>query len=258
MRWWLYDGKKTTGPFTKEDLARVSSLSPEAPLCREYLLGTADEVWFRAVDVKEIASIFPPAILKEAAENPQGTKKPGPWPPDPTGRDIDTYGSVERRMQIVDTIIGAAQDRITLRTERFQKLQAELDKRLETADMLQEKIQTMAVKFGGLAWVKEELDQSRAAMAMQHKRISELNEQIKKLEEAPLPEPPPAPEPPPPPPAPEPLAAEPLDEVTPSRRRKRKSRRRVKRKSASNTPISDPFGSDLPNAEFKANPPEPF
>jgi len=250
MRWWLYDGKKTTGPFSKQDLARLGDFSPESPLCREYTLGTPDEEWFRAVDIKEISPIFPPAIREKAASEPIPQGKPGPWPPDPTKRDLDAYGSVERRMEIVDRSIAAAQDRITLRTERFHTLQGELDRRLETADALEDKIRTMAAKIGGFVGLREELDQARAAMAMQQKRISDLHEQMKTLEAAPAPLPEIKPEEPPVP------IVETEEKLSP--RKRRRAQRRAKRRSKSDKPAADPFGTDLPNADIKSDLPEPF
>lgn len=250
MRWWLYDGKKTTGPFSREDLARLDALSPEAPLCREYVLGSPEETWLRAVDVKEIAPLFPPALRERAKAKAEPEGKPGPWPPDPAGRDVDAYRSVQRRMEIVDRSIAAAQDRITLRTERFHKLQSELDRRLDTAAALEDSIRAMAAKIGGFVGLREELDQARAAMAMQEKRIAELHEQMKELETSPEPPAPPEPPPPGPPPA---EASRPPREAEPGRKG-----RRAPRRSGSERTRTDPFETDLPNADFETGPPDAF
>ncbi|PCI36686.1 MAG: hypothetical protein COB53_08665 [Elusimicrobia bacterium] len=232
MRWWLYDGKKTVGPFSKEDLARLQVFSPNIALCREYLLATPHEEWFRAVDIKEVAGIFPPGIRSKAeAEKPEG--KPGPWPPDPSGRDIDPLYNVGKRMEIVDTILAAAQDRITMRNERFHKLQTELDRRLHIADALEDKIQHMAVKMGGLRWVQDELDHARAAMAMQQKKISDLDEQMEKLEKEQAEAVESAKTPP------ESTASE---EEKPGRRKRRTKRRRARRTSSTKPAGPDPFG----------------
>ncbi|OIO10675.1 MAG: hypothetical protein AUJ52_03705 [Elusimicrobia bacterium CG1_02_63_36] len=245
MRWWLYDGKKTTGPFSKDDLARLPGVLPETPLCREHKLGSAQEEWLRAVDVPEVAGIFPPSSRERAGASLGPLAKPGPWPPDASRRDVDDYKNVEQRMEIVDRSLAAAQKRISLRTDRFHRLQEELKRRLDTAEALDDKIRAMAAKIGGFVGLREELDQARAAMAMQQHRIGELQEHMKELEKPPPP--------PPPPPAPEPRTprAEPVFEApveeAPSRKRRKRSRRERKEKRGS----SDPFADALPEAEFK-------
>jgi hypothetical protein len=266
MRWWLYDGKKSTGPFSREDLARLSGFSPETALCREHKLGTPNETWHRAVDVPELASLFPPATREKAAAQPAG--KPGPWPPDASRRDVDEFSGVEKRMEIVDRSIAAAQRRVTYRQERYHKLREELQRRIDNAEALDDKIRTMAAKIGGFVGLRQELDQAQAAMAMQQKRIGELQEQLEELKAPPPPPPEPEPEPEPasaPEPGPIPWAEPAFESKKPAadadaepgaksgRRKRRKSRRKRRERRGG----ADPFGGAAPESGT-APPPDPF
>ncbi len=177
-RYWVYASEHVVGPYEAEEIARLPVFTADLPLCRESLLGTAEERWLRAADVPELSPRFPPSL-----RTPLGRELPkvGPWPPDPE-TPIDLLGTAERRMEIIDRSLAATQRRLDARRGAYEALKRELAARVAEADGLTEKVKAMGARLGGFIGIEREHEQARAAMAMQDQHAAELRAQVEKLE----------------------------------------------------------------------------
>ncbi|MFH1724335.1 MAG: hypothetical protein ABII00_06905 [Elusimicrobiota bacterium] len=186
-RYWLSRKKRVTGPFEREELVRLEGFSADSLVCPEDTFGSAAEEWRRAAEAGGLSSLFPPSLRgkreRPADDAAASGRKEGPWPPDPARRDVDPIGSVEDRMEIVDRSLSAAQRKLVRRQEAFRRLKAELANRIQTAEELEQKIRQMAASMGGFLGMRAEIDQAKAAMLMQHRRIEELHEQLRTVRE---------------------------------------------------------------------------
>ncbi|MDE2293106.1 MAG: hypothetical protein KGL53_13580 [Elusimicrobia bacterium] len=194
-RFWVYARDHILGPYEPEAARRLEAFCPDLPVCPEETLGGPDERWRRAADAEAFAADFPPeARTPEGAEPP----KPGPWPPDPERAAVDVLSTAQERMGLIDRSLASTQERLERRREVYERLKRDLAARAAAAKELHDKMLGVGARLGGFLGMKQAFDQADAALAMQARRVAELEEQLRRVEEAAKAAPPPrAPEPPP-------------------------------------------------------------
>lgn len=178
-RFWVFAHEHVVGPYDPQELTRLPVFDADLPLCPEELLGTAAELWHRAADTPVLFAAFP-----EDKRTPAGVEAPkvGPWPPDPEQSAVDLLGTAQDRMGIIDRSLEATQKRIEIRRAGYEKLKRDMAARAASAKLLEDKIQAMGTRMGGFLGVMEELDQTRAVLAMQNIRAAELEAHFERLE----------------------------------------------------------------------------
>jgi len=201
-KYWLSREDRITGPFDPDELMRLPGISMNSVVCPEDLLGTADERWARAGNVPELAETVPPVAPADAsgtpAPSPSSDEIPGPWPPDPSRRDVDPLETAAERIDVLDKRLGDTQRRLDARREAYKKLKEELEERLHTTNELETQMKEMAARMGGFLGMRREMDRAQAALAMQNERIERLRlrmEAQKALDAAPAEEDPAEPDP---------------------------------------------------------------
>lgn len=178
-RFWVYAREHAVGPYDEAEVARLPVFGPDLPLCPEPLLGTPEERWTRAADTPAFSRLFPPS-----QRTPDGAQPPkvGPWPPDPEKEAVDPLGTVQGRMDIIDRSLAATQRRVDLRREAYDRLKRELAARVAEASALEGRIREMGARMGGFLGMKEEVDQARAALAMNNRRAADLEAALARVE----------------------------------------------------------------------------
>ncbi|HBL15956.1 MAG: hypothetical protein A2X36_09390 [Elusimicrobia bacterium GWA2_69_24] len=234
-RYWLFAGDRVTGPFDLDALMELDEFTADAPLCPEAKLGTAEEEWRPAVAYPDFAPLFPSAGRGQAA---------------PAGHDVAAIGAIEGRMRLLDRSLAAARKRLSARQDAFVGLKNELSQRLRAAQEIEERIQQAVVRIQGGFRPSPEMERAKAAMAMQQKRIEELQKDLARFQARQAAPRPPAPEPEPE--AEEPGAPAEAPEAAPRSRTRRRAQRTpvkaaVRRRKK---PLSDPGASGLPDADF--------
>lgn len=124
MKYWIFQNNQVLGPYSTEDLSRLSSFNAESLVCPEGRKGTSMGDWQRAGMVPDLSVSLIQATSRQGVKTPVASL--AGLPPEPTLKDLAVLGSLQEKMAMLEDVVLQLQEGLRVKDAELASLQSEL------------------------------------------------------------------------------------------------------------------------------------